>query len=196
MAINTCKYALVSVYDKNGITELCDALVKHGYGIIATDGTGKELEAHGIPYEKCGEISGNPVCFDGFMKTLSFSIEGGIIFDRTNPPHVEEAIKYGVRDIDVVVCNFFPVAAVKEKYRSKNTEETVRYLDFGGPIMVRVAAQNYKNVVALVDPEDYALFINGRKPADLTLEERKNLARKAFGHVLDYDKDIIELLNS
>lgn len=196
MAINTRKYALVSVYDKNGITGLCNALVKHGYGIVASDGTGKELDVRGIPHEKCGKVSGSPACFDGFMKTLSFSIEGGIIFDRTNPIHVKEAVRYGVRDIDVVVCNFFPVAVVKEKFRSKNTEETVRYFDFGGPIMVRVAAQNYKNVVVLVDPEDYVLLMEGRKPADLTLRERKNLASKAFDHVLNYDKDIVELLSS
>jgi len=42
------------------------------------------------------------------MKTISYQVEGGILFDRTNPEHVAEAKKLNVKQIDLVVCNLYP----------------------------------------------------------------------------------------
>ena len=54
------------------------------------------------------EITGNPRdSFDGRMKSISFAIEGGILFDRTNPAHVSEAKKLNVPQIDIVVCRWY-----------------------------------------------------------------------------------------
>jgi len=189
------EYALISVYNKRGIVGLAKNLIDLGYGIIATEGTGKELQKHDLPFIPCQKVSKNPKCFDGFMKTLSFSIEGGIIFDRKNSLHIKDAKKYGVMDINIVVCNFFPVKVVLEKFENRKTEEIVRYFDFGGRIMVKTAAQNYKNVLILVDPNDYSLIDHCFECDSILEKTRERSAIKAFRYIYNYDKDIIDFFN-
>jgi len=80
------KFALVSVYDKTGIADFARVLEKGGYEIISTGGTFEVLKKDGIKVTPVDEITGNPRdCFDGRMKTISFQIESGILFDRENP---------------------------------------------------------------------------------------------------------------
>src|SRR5579864_9115550 len=102
------KYALLSVYDKTGIVDFARELVKLDYTIISTGGTGKILEQKNIPYIQIQQITGNPESFDGRMKTISFQIESGILFDRANPKHSKEAEELGIKPIDIVVCNLYP----------------------------------------------------------------------------------------
>ncbi len=103
------KYALLSVYDKSGISDLAKVLIKNGYTIISTGGTQKELTDDGIEVTSIDEITGNPKSsFDGRMKTISFQIESGILFDRKNKSHVEQAEKLNIPQIDMVVCNLYP----------------------------------------------------------------------------------------
>ena len=68
--------------------------------------------------------------------------------------------------------------------------------------MIRAAAKNFPHVVVVVDPSDYE-WIAGRLSKDvgagdasqfLTLEERGELARKAFQHVALYDTAITQYL--
>ncbi|MDP3733534.1 MAG: bifunctional phosphoribosylaminoimidazolecarboxamide formyltransferase/IMP cyclohydrolase PurH, partial [Candidatus Daviesbacteria bacterium] len=139
------KYALISVYDKTGIVDFAKVLIKHGYEIISTGGTEKVLTSADLKVIPIDEITGNPrQSFDGRMKTISFQIESGILFDRKNPKHVEEAKKLNIPQIDVVVCNLYPIENI----------------DVGGPTMIRAAAKNYENVIVIVDPKDYGK-ING-----------------------------------
>ena len=42
------KRALISVFDKNGILEFANFLVKHGVEIISTGGTYKHLKENGV----------------------------------------------------------------------------------------------------------------------------------------------------
>jgi len=51
--------------------------------------TAKVLNEAGIKVVPIQEITGNPESFDGRMKTISYQVEGGILFDRTNPSHVK-----------------------------------------------------------------------------------------------------------
>ncbi|MDP2628609.1 MAG: bifunctional phosphoribosylaminoimidazolecarboxamide formyltransferase/IMP cyclohydrolase, partial [Nanoarchaeota archaeon] len=78
------KYALLSVFDKTGIVEFAKTLISLGYKIISTGGTSKILTKDKIPVIPIQEITGNPESFDGRMKTISFQVESGILFDRKN----------------------------------------------------------------------------------------------------------------
>src|SRR5260221_422348 len=102
------RYALLSVFDKTGIVELAKTLTSLGYSIISTGGTAKTLTQNGIQIIPIEEITGSPESFDGRMKTISFQIESGILFDRSNPKHVKEAEKLQIKPIDIVVCNLYP----------------------------------------------------------------------------------------
>ncbi len=181
------RYALVSVFDKKGITDFAKLLIKLGYKIISTGGTYKELADNGIDVTPIEEITGNPRdSFDGRMKTISFQIESGILFDRKNPKHVSEAEKLKVPQIDIVICNLYP-------FEEKPGIETI---DVGGPTMIRAAGKNHENVLVIVDPEDYDKFRKVRDFGDIGEEERKAFAAKAFYHLSFYDSQIGNFFSS
>jgi len=196
MASKVARYALISVYNKKGIIGFSKQLIEVGYKIIATDGTGQELKKQNTPFISCQKVSGNPECFDGYMKTMSFSIEAGMLFDRTNSVHIKEAKKFSVKHIDIVVCNFFPVEEIIKKSKTKDMNEVSRNFDFGGPTMVRVAAQNFKNIVVAVDPVDYKKIRKALSTNTLTDKLRYHLAAKAFRYILDYDTEVVGYLNN
>lgn len=178
------KYALISVYDKTGIVEFAKILVSLGYNIISTGGTAKTLLESGIKVIPIQEITGNPESFDGRMKTISFQVESGILFDRDNPMHVRQAKKLGVKPIDLVVCNFYPF---EEKPSIEN-------IDIGGPTMVRTAAKNFKHVLVIIDPSDYQKV--SKTLIDGTFDKlRETLAAKAFWSLSYYDCQVAKYLN-
>lgn len=175
--INREKYALISVYDKTGIVEFAKTLISLGYTIISTGGTAKTLLNSGIKIVPIHEITGNPECFNGRMKTISFQIESGILFDRDNPKHQKEARQLGIKPIDIVVCNFYPF----EK------EQKIDNIDIGGPTMVRAAAKNNKNVLVVTDPNDYNRVVNSLHEKTELKNLRLELAAKAFYLTSFYD---------
>lgn len=191
----TNKYALLSVYDKSGIVELAKELSKFGYKIISTGGTGKVLKEAKIPVIPIQDITGNPESFDGRMKTISFAIEGGILFDRGNAQHVKEATALKVPKIDIVVCNLYPFEETVKDPKVK-IETAIENIDVGGPTMVRAAAKNFKNIIVVVSPTDYSHILEnlriGKTPS---LEYRKTLASKAFHHLSFYDAQVAAFLD-
>lgn len=219
-------YALLSVFDKTGIVDLAKNLTKHGYQIISTGGTAKTLTENGIKVIPIQDITGNPESFDGRMKTISFQVEGGILFDRTNPKHVKEAHTLNIPNIDIVVCNLYPFEQTiarlvsDESKRAKpktSIDQAIEQIDIGGPVMIRAAAKNHKNVLVIVNPKDYEKITDyltrhsglsriskldskkqgdpGRRQDDNGLQFRKQLAATAFRHVAFYDSQIASFLD-
>jgi len=179
------KYALLSVYDKRNITSFAKKISALGFHIISTGGTARELRAQGIPVIPVEKITGNPECFDGRMKTISFQIESGILFDRKNRAHSEEAKRLNIPAIDVVVCNLYP-------FEKKNSIENI---DVGGPTMIRAAAKNCENVLVVIDPEDYERVAAALEEGNILPELRRSLAAKAFAHTAFYDSLIASYFN-
>ncbi len=170
----TKQYALLSVFDKTGIIDLAKYFVKKKISIISTGGTAKLLKENKIPFIPIQDITKNPESFDGRMKTISFQVGSGILFDRTNKAHQKEAEVLEIPHIDFVVCNFY------DFWKKPGIE----MIDVGGPTMVRAAAKNFENVTVIVDPTDYAAVI---KNGEADKEFRKYLAAKAFSYVAEYD---------
>ncbi len=185
--MNKTRFALISVYDKTDITDFAKDLVELGYEIISTSGTFDALDKEGIKATPIEEITGNPRdSFDGRMKTISFQIESGILFDRNNPAHVNQAEKLNIPQIDIVVCNLYP-------FEQKPGIETI---DVGGPTMIRSAAKNNESVVVVVSPDDYGRVLTALKSGEVNSGLRQELAAKAFYHLSFYDSQIGKYFSS
>ncbi len=174
------RYALISVFDKSGISDFAKVLINKGYKIVSTGGTYEALKKDGLDVTPIEEITGNPRdSFDGRIKTVSFQVESGILFDRKNKSHIEQAQKFNIPQIDVVVCNLYP-------FEQKPSIETI---DVGGPTMVRAAAKNHENVLVVTSPDDYVLVAQALEKG-VSEKLRKQLAAKAFYHLSFYDSQI------
>ncbi len=173
-------YALISVFNKDGVVELGQTLHKLGYQIVSTGGTAKVLAENKIPVIPIQDVTGNPESFDGRIKTISFQVEAGILYDRKNSSHLKQAKELGIKPIEIVVCNLYPF---EEKPEIEN-------IDVGGPTMIRAAAKNFKHVLVVVDPKDYKRVAQGLKKNKLTDDLRQELSSKAFAHLSFYDSQI------
>jgi phosphoribosylaminoimidazolecarboxamide formyltransferase / IMP cyclohydrolase len=172
------KYALLSVYDKTGIIKLAETLSKKGINIISTGGTAKHLTENGIDIIPIEKITKSPESFDGRVKTISFQIMSGLLYDRTNKDHLKQARDLKTPDIYFVVCNFYPF----------DQKPGIEMIDIGGPTMVRSAAKNYKSVTVVVDPSDYD-EVSKELESNTNISDslKLNLASKAFLYVARYD---------
>lgn len=188
------RYALISVFDKEGVVDFAQNLHKLGYKIISTGGTAEKLKSHKIPVIPIQEITGNRESFDGRIKTISFQIESGILFDRKKQSHIKQAKNLNIKSIDIVVCNLYPFEQTVKKPKVK-LDEAVENIDVGGPTMIRAAAKNFQNVIVVVDPKDYEKVLKRMIDNSLSEDFRKKLAAKAFYHLSFYDSQIADFLN-
>lgn len=187
------KRALISVFDKEGILELCSFLVENNVEIISTGGTYKFLKTSNIPVTEVSEVTDFPEMLDGRVKTLHPKIHGGILAVRDNKEHMEALADKNINTIDMVVVNLYPF------FDKVNTdisfEEKVEFIDIGGPTMLRSSAKNFRDVVVLSDVKDYSLIINEIKSqGDVSFATRKKLAGKVFNLTSAYDAAISEFL--
>ena len=190
------KRVLISVWDKKGIVDFAKSLVKSNWEIISTGGTAKDLKDAKIKIIPIEKITKNPEAFDGRMKTISFQVEGALLYNRENPKHQKEAKKLGIHPIDMVVCNLYPFEkAIKQK--DCTLKEAIENIDVGGPTMIRAAAKNYKYVTVLIDPKDYNFIVKIIKNKKEVPEKiRLKLAQKAFQRTAGYDKNITKFLKN
>ncbi len=188
------KTVLISVWDKTNLEILIDAFKKLNIQIIATSGTANYLKNLGIKPLEIEDITGFPHMFDGRVKTLHPSIIGGILMRRDNKNHLEEAKKYNIPQIDMVVVNLYPFEEVA-KTEGASLQQLLENIDIGGITLIRAAAKNFHQVVVVTDPTDYEqvakelLHYN-----DVTTETRESLAIKAFMKSSFYDAVIANTL--
>jgi len=190
------KRALISVFNKDGILELASFLNNSGWEIISTGGTAKYLQENTIPVLDISSVTGFPECLDGRVKTLHPAIHAGILARRDIQAHVDTLNEQKLGTIDLVCVNLYPFFdKVKDAYSgSLSTDETIEFIDIGGPGMLRSAAKNYKDVIVLTDPEDYEKAIEGLKTGNVSLEFKKHLAGKVFNLTSAYDAAISRYL--
>ena len=190
------KKALISVWDKEGILELAEFLVKNKVEIISTGGTAKHLIENNIPVTKISKITGMNSVMDGRVKTLNPKIFGGILADRDNEEHLKDLSGLEAPTIDLIVVNLYPFVeeAVKKELPMK---KAIEYIDIGGPSMLRAAAKNFHSVCVLSDVSDYSEFIDkfDKNKQDIDLDWRKTNASKVFLRTSKYDSDIFNYFN-
>jgi phosphoribosylaminoimidazolecarboxamide formyltransferase/IMP cyclohydrolase len=188
--------AIVSVFDKNNVVEFVRSLTKFGIEILSTGGTGRLLEKSNIKFEKISQYTGTPEMFDGRVKTLHPKIEGGILFRRELKKDSEDALKYNIPPIDMVVCNLYQF---KEAISKPNITlpEALEMIDIGGPTMIRAAAKNFPDVVVVPDTKHYAKIIEElEEKGGISDETRATLAQEVFTIMTDYNAAISNYLQS
>ncbi len=186
--VNMKKLALLSVYDKTGIVELANGLIDHNYEIIATGGTYKMLVDNRVDVKRVSDVIDSPEMIDGRVKTLHPSIFAGILAKRKNEKHMNELKENGISPIDVVVCNLYPF--YKAAYEMDMEEDDVlEYIDIGGVSLIRAAGKNFKDVIVLVNPDDYKSVIEEMDEDGnlINILKRRELATKAFTYTMGYD---------
>ncbi|MEO7040555.1 MAG: bifunctional phosphoribosylaminoimidazolecarboxamide formyltransferase/IMP cyclohydrolase, partial [Candidatus Elarobacter sp.] len=150
--------ALISVYDRTGIVPLARALAQRGVPIFATGGTCTHLREHGVDAHDVGELTGYPSLFDGRVKTLHPNVFGGILHDRANPAHLEQAREHEIPTIATVVANLYPFEATVAK-EGATLQEAIEQIDIGGVSLLRAAAKNFDHVTVLSHPNQYDTFV-------------------------------------
>ncbi len=187
--------ALLSVSDKTGIIELAVALYKSGVELISTGGTAKVISEAGIPVKDVSEITGFEECLDGRVKTLHPLVHGGILARTSNDNDVQEIKDLGISPIELVVVNLYPF---KSKIREVEITPAIatKFIDIGGPTMMRAAAKNFAHVVILSKPDQYKDFIfELNKEMGISFEMRQRLAKDSFNQTADYDSAIANYFN-
>lgn len=182
------KNAIISVSNKTGIVELAKELVSLGIKIYSTGGTYKLLKEKNIEAIEIATYTEFPEILDGRVKTLHPKIHGGILAKKQNQKHIQELQKHSIISFDIVVVNLYPFEEILEK--TNNEEEIIENIDIGGVTLIRAAAKNYKDVLIIVDNNDYSQLITKIKTNSIDEEYRRYLATKAFLHTARYDSII------
>jgi len=190
------KRAIVSVFDKSGIIEFTKILINEfGVEILSTGGTGTLLEKNGITFTKISDFTESPEMFNGRIKTLHPKIEGGILFRRGLQKDIEEANKYNIKPIDMVVCNLYQFKEAIEK-PGIALDDALELIDIGGPTMIRAAAKNFPDVIVVPSPEYYDEIIDElrKNKGAITEKTRIILAQDVFSIMADYNAAIANYL--
>lgn len=188
------KRALISVYYKDGIIEVAQALAEAGCEIISTGSTGAAIRAAGIPVTDVSDITGFPESFDGRVKTLHPLIHGGILAQRSVPAHVAQMQQLGVQAIDLVIVNLYPFAQTVAS--GAGIADVIEKIDIGGPAMIRAAAKNNEDVAVVVSPQQYGAVIEAAARGGFERGERVRLAAQAFATTAAYDATVAEWVSS
>ncbi|MDR1748471.1 MAG: bifunctional phosphoribosylaminoimidazolecarboxamide formyltransferase/IMP cyclohydrolase [Spirochaetaceae bacterium] len=179
------KRALISVYVKDGILELAGFLFAEGWEILSTGGTAKYLTENGISVTDVSSVTGFPECLDGRVKTLHPAIHAGLLAKRSDSSHTETLKKLDITPIDLVCVNLYPF--FEKVQAGLSFDETVEFIDIGGPTMLRSAAKNFQDVIVLTDPADYPAVTEGLRSGTVSGEFRRKLAGKVFNLTSAYD---------
>jgi phosphoribosylaminoimidazolecarboxamide formyltransferase/IMP cyclohydrolase len=188
--------ALISVSDKTGIVELAKGLGSLDIEILSTGGTAKTLRNERIKIMDVSQYTGFPEMLGGRLKTLHPKIHGGLLWRRDNDQDASEIKTNGISSIDMVVVNLYPFEQTVSK-ADVTFDDAIENIDIGGPTMLRAASKNFKDVVVIVDPADYANVLDELTAHDgeISYDTKLRLAKKVFSHTARYDTLISNYLS-
>ena len=177
--------ALVSVYDKDRLIEIGNALSTAGIEILSTGSTAKNLADAGIAVTEVSSYTGFPEIMGGRVKTLHPRVHGGILADQNNPEHLAAITELDIKPFDLVIINLYPFAETIASGAS--FEESIEQIDIGGPSMLRGAAKNHGSVAVICQTSQYDQLLDAIKAGGFTEAERRALALEVFRTTAEYD---------
>lgn len=181
--------ALISVSDKTGLVEFLKPLAK-SLSIVSTGGTARLLKSEGFQVTEVEELTGFPEVMDGRVKTLHPRVYMPILGRLHEKEDQELLKKEKLEPFDLVIVNLYPFEQTLAK--KAPLDEMIEVIDIGGPSMIRAAAKNFERIAVVCDPSDYKMLSEAR---EISPEQRRQLAAKAFFHVSSYDAMIGQYLN-
>ena len=187
--IHLIRRALLSVYDKTGLTDLAHMLQASHVEILSTGGTARTLRDAGIKVMDVADVTGFPEIMGGRVKTLHPKIHGGLLAQRHLDDHISAMTQENIEGIDLLVVNLYPFEATLSNTNDRDT--LVENIDIGGPAMLRAAAKNHAFLTVLGDPADYTEFTQSlQQHGGTNFAMRERLAAKTFALTAAYDSAI------
>ncbi len=188
--------ALISVFDKDGLTPIIKKLDSLGVTIYSTGGTEKFIQELGYKVVAVEDITSYPSILGGRVKTLHPKVFGGILNRKKVELDQEELKQYEIPQIDLVIVDLYPF----EKTVASNASEQdiIEKIDIGGISLIRAAAKNFADVICVSDKNNYNEFLallNSSRGIS-TLNDRKSFAAKAFNISSHYDTAIFNYFNT
>jgi phosphoribosylaminoimidazolecarboxamide formyltransferase/IMP cyclohydrolase len=188
------KSALLSVYYKDGIEDLARGLTENGWALISTGGTAAFLREKGFSLTDVSERTHFPECLDGRVKTLHPAIHAGILARRADANHISTLKMMNISPIDLVCVNLYPF--FEKSCAGLTLDETIEFIDIGGPAMLRAAAKNWRDVIVLCDSVDYQPVCTALATGGADEAMRRTLAGKAFNLTAAYDAAVAQYMLS
>ena len=192
----TIKSALISVFSKDGLEPIVKELDKQGVTIYSTGGTEKFINDLGIKVVPVEEVTSYPSILGGRVKTLHPKVFGGILNRQNHEGDVKEMKEFEIPQIDVVIVDLYPFE--KTVASGAPNQDIIEKIDIGGISLIRAAAKNYADVICVSSVDDYAEFLEliTDKKGNLTEDDRKVFAAKAFNVSSHYDSAIFNYFNA
>jgi phosphoribosylaminoimidazolecarboxamide formyltransferase/IMP cyclohydrolase len=187
--------ALISVFYKDGLEPIVKYLSASGATIYSTGGTQQFIEQLGIDCVPVESITSYPSILGGRVKTLHPKVFGAILGRRDVAQDLEEMKQFEIPEFDLVIVDLYPF----EETVANTSEEKliIEKIDIGGPSMIRAAAKNFRDLAVIASRDQYGHLLNllETQGGELSIEQRKALAAKAFEIVAHYDVAIAKYFN-
>lgn len=189
------KSALISVFHKDGLEAIVRKLNDLGITIYSTGGTEKFITALGIDVVPVEDLTSYPSILGGRVKTLHPKIFGGILSRRDHEGDIAQLGEYEIPEIDIVIVDLYPFE--KTVASDAAEQEIIEKIDIGGISLIRAAAKNFKDVFCVSSMKQYDEFLDilSENNGEISLNDRKNFAAKAFAVSSHYDTAIFKYLN-
>lgn len=186
--------ALISVFYKDGLEPVVKELHRLGVTIYSTGGTQEFIEKLGIPVIAVESLTGYPSILGGRVKTLHPKVFGGILARRENSSDISEAAQFEIPMLDLVIVDLYPF---EETVKSTTDESAIiEKIDIGGVSLIRAAAKNHRDTIIVAHKNDYAFLLHLLQTKNgSSIDDRRELARRAFNVTSHYDTHIFNYFN-
>jgi phosphoribosylaminoimidazolecarboxamide formyltransferase/IMP cyclohydrolase len=183
------KNALISVFHKDGLGPIVDALNAMGTTIYSTGGTQAFIEERGIAVERVEDLTSYPSILGGRVKTLHPKVFGGILARRAHEGDQAQMAEYEIPYMDLVIVDLYPFEATVASGASE--ADIIEKIDIGGISLIRAAAKNFNDCWIISNMGQYEDALNVLTSEEgATLEVRRRYALEAFDESSNYDTAI------
>ncbi|MEY2962796.1 MAG: Phosphoribosylaminoimidazolecarboxamide formyltransferase [Bacteroidota bacterium] len=183
------KNALISVFHKDGLGPIVDALNAQGTTIYSTGGTQAFIEERGINVERVEDLTSYPSILGGRVKTLHPKVFGGILARRSNEGDQAQMSEFEIPYFDLVIVDLYPFEATVASGAPE--ADIIEKIDIGGISLIRAAAKNFNDCWIISNMNQYEDALNVLNSEEgATLDVRRRYALEAFDESSHYDTAI------
>ena len=181
---------LISVYHKEGLKSIVQALHSQQVEIYSTGGTARYIQDLGVPVVEVASQTGYPSILGGRVKTLHPLIHGGILARREEEGDQRDLETYQIPTIDMVIVDLYPFEKTVQEVQDE--AQIIEKIDIGGIALIRGAAKNFQHVWVVSSQGQYqeVEHILEEQEGNISLAQRKLFATQAFSISSSYDSHI------
>ena len=174
--------ALISAWNKEGLTVFAKGLHELGWELWASGGTASFILEHGVPVRETSELTGISSILDGRVKTLHPELHASILAGGS---HRDERIRSGKPVFDLVAVDFYPFREARDL--APDARETIELVDIGGPTMARGAAKNWFHVISATGADVFPMVLETIRRGEDGPDFRREMAGRTFSITSEYD---------